>query len=150
MILDRIENFKLYAGIGPEFKEVFEFIEANHFEKTAPGRYMLRGDTYYMLQNYETRPESEGFFEAHRKYIDLHYVISGRERHDYANISALNLRDTYNDEKDLVVYDGKGCGFVLNQGYFVVYFPEDAHMPNLRAGANPEKIVKMVVKIPVK
>jgi YhcH/YjgK/YiaL family protein len=150
MILDRIENFKLYAGRSPDFKEAFEFIRTNHFEKAAPGRYVLKGDMYYMLQNYETKPESEGFFETHRKYIDLQYVVSGRERHDYANSSTLKLRDAYNAEKDLAVYDGKGCSFVLNQGFFAVYFPEDAHMPNIRIDGNPEKMIKVVVKIPVK
>ncbi|MDR0730547.1 MAG: YhcH/YjgK/YiaL family protein [Treponema sp.] len=149
MILDRIENSKLYAGLGSDFKEAFEFIAASHFEKAAPGRYVLKGDMYYTLQIYETRPEAEAFFEAHRAYIDLQYVVSGRERHDYANISALTIRDAYNAEKDLVVYDGKGCGFVVNQGFFAVYFPEDAHMPNLRIDGNPEKMVKVVVKIPV-
>ncbi|MDR2376530.1 MAG: YhcH/YjgK/YiaL family protein [Treponema sp.] len=150
MILDRIENSKLYAGLGSDFKAAFEFIAANHFEKAAPGRYVLRGDMYYMLQDYETKPLSEGFFEAHRKYIDLQYVVSGRERHDYANISTLNLRDTYNAEKDLVVYDGKGYSFVVSRGFFAVYFPEDAHMPNLRIDGKPEKMIKVVVKIPVR
>ncbi|MDR0641972.1 MAG: YhcH/YjgK/YiaL family protein [Treponema sp.] len=150
MILDRSANFKLYGGLGPEFKAAFEFIRANRFEKAAPGRHALEGDMYYMLQQYETRPESEGFFEAHRAYIDLQYMVSGRERHNYANIAALEARDAYNAEKDLAVYDGKGCGFVLNQGFFVVYFPEDAHMPNLWVDGNPASVVKLVVKIPVR
>jgi YhcH/YjgK/YiaL family protein len=150
MILDRIENSKLYRGLSLDFKAAFEFIEASRFEKAVPGTYELQGAMYYMLQNYETKPESEGFFETHRKYIDLQYVISGKERHDYAHSSTLKVRNPYNPEKDLVVYDGKGCSFVLNQGFFVVYFPEDAHMPNLRIDGNPEKMIKVVVKIPVK
>jgi YhcH/YjgK/YiaL family protein len=150
MILDRIGNSVLYAGLSPDFKAAFEFITTTNFEKAVPGTYTLKGDMYYMLQNYETKPESEGFFETHRKYIDLQYVISGRERHDYAHFSTLRVRNPYNDEKDLTVYDGEGCSFVLNQGFFVVYFPEDAHMPNLMAEGNPEKMLKAVVKIPIK
>jgi YhcH/YjgK/YiaL family protein len=149
MILDRVENSKLYEGLGPGFKEAFEFIRANHFESAGPGPYVLNGGMYYMLQNYETKPEAEGFFESHRRYIDLQYVVSGRECHHYANSSTLKVRDTYNAEKDLAVYDGKGYGFVLNQGFFVVYFPEDAHMPNIRINGNPERVIKVVVKIPV-
>jgi YhcH/YjgK/YiaL family protein len=150
MILDRIENSKLYGELGSDFKVAFEFIETNHFEKAVPGTYKLQGDMYYMLQNYETKPESGGFFETHRKYIDLQYVIRGKERHDYAHSSTLKVRNPYDAEKDLIVYDGKGCSFVLSQGFFVVYFPEDAHMPNLRTDGNPERMIKVVVKIPVK
>jgi YhcH/YjgK/YiaL family protein len=149
MILDRIENSKLYTGLRPDFKEAFECLTNTRFETAAPGRYELKGDMYYTVQNYETKPESKGFFETHRRYIDLQYVISGKERHDYANSSTLKVRDPYNAEKDLVVYDGKGCTFIVNQGFFVIYFPEDAHMPNLQAGGNPEKMIKVVVKIPV-
>jgi YhcH/YjgK/YiaL family protein len=148
MILDRIENSKFYAGLGSDFQAAFEFIEHTHFEKAAPGSYPLKGDMYYLLQNYETKPESEGFFETHRRYIDLQYVVHGKERHNFANSSTLKVRTPYDAGKDLVVYDGKGCTFVLNPCFFVVYFPEDAHMPNLRVDSNPEKMIKVVVKIP--
>jgi YhcH/YjgK/YiaL family protein len=150
MVLDHIENSKIYTGLGSSFKEVFEFIGKNHFEKILPGQYALKDDMYYMLQNYETKLESEGFFETHRRYIDLQYVVYGKERHDYAHFSTLKVRDPYDAGKDLVVYDGKGCGFILNQGFFVIYFPEDAHMPNLRIDNKPEKMIKVVVKIPLK
>ena len=151
MICDSIKNLKLYCGLSPDFKEVNDFIMSNDLEKTPPGRYTLKGDIYYMVQNYETKPESEGFFEAHRKFIDLQYVVSGKERHNYAHLSNLKVREQYNAEKDMASYDGDGtsCSLILNKGFFAVYFPEDAHMPNLRIGKDPEKMIKVVFKIPV-
>ena len=149
MIFDNIKNHKLYTVLGPNFKEAFEFVTGNQFEKTAPGRYPLKGEMYYMVQNYETKPESEGFFETHRKFIDLQYVISGKECHGYAHSSLMKERDPYNEEKDMTVYDGKGSSLILEKGFFVIYFPEDAHMPNIKTGNSPEKMIKVVVKIPV-
>ena len=149
MIYDNVKNLKLYTGLGPGFKEAFDFVMSSNHEKTPPGRYSLKGDMYYMVQNYETKPESEGFFESHRKFIDLQYVVIGKERHDYAHPSRLKVRDQYDAEKDLVVYDGKGCSLILEKDFFVIYFPDDVHMPNLRVGNDPEKVIKVVVKIPV-
>jgi YhcH/YjgK/YiaL family protein len=102
-----------------------------------------------MVQNYETKPEPEGFFEVHRKYIDLQYVVSGKERHDFAHLSAMKQRNPYDAEKDILVLDGKGFSLVLEAGFFVIYYPEDAHMPNLRTGSEAQKMIKVVVKIPV-
>jgi YhcH/YjgK/YiaL family protein len=148
MIFDTISNHKLYAGLGSRFQEAFELIAGNHFQKD-PGRYELKGGMFYLVQSYETKPESEGFFEAHRKFIDIQFIVSGKERHDFAHVSCLKQRDPYNEEKDLLVYDGKGNTIILDKGFFAIYFPEDAHMPNLKAGSNPEKMMKVIVKIPV-
>ena len=149
MIYDNINNFKLYTDLGETFKEAFKFITENQFEKTAPGRYPLSGSMFYLVQNYESKPVSEGLFEAHRKFIDLQYVVSGSERHDFAHISFMKQRDAYNDEKDLTVFDGKGSGLTMEKGFFAIYFPEDVHMPNIRLNSEPEEMIKVIVKIPV-
>ena len=150
MIYDSIKNSKLYSGLGPGFREAFDFFISTKFEKTPPCRYDLKDGIYYMVQNYETKPEAEGFFETHRKYIDLQCVVSGRERHDFTHFSTLKQRDPYDTEKDMVIYDGKGNSLILEAGYFVIYYPDDAHMPNIRAGKEPQKMIKVVLKIPVK
>ena len=149
MIYDSIKNGKLYTGLGPAFRDVFEFINGNNLEKTAAGRYPLKDGVYYLVQEYETKPESEGLFEAHRKFIDLQYIASGRERHYFANISDVKLKTPYNEEKDFAAYEGSGYSLILNRGFFAIYYPEDIHMPNLRAGNEPEKTIKVVFKIPV-
>ena len=148
MIFDHKNNFGLYTGLGKNFKEAFELITGDGLEKK-PGRYELKNGVYYMVQSYETKPENEGFFETHRKYIDLQYIVSGKERHGVAHVSILTLRTPYDAEKDLVVYDGHGSSLILDTGFFSIYFPEDAHMPNLRVGSDPEKMAKVVAKIPV-
>ncbi|MCL2480024.1 MAG: YhcH/YjgK/YiaL family protein [Treponema sp.] len=149
MIFDSIKNSRLYTGLGSDFKKVFEFINKTNLENKAAGRYPLEGSVYYLVQEYETKPESEGFFEAHRKFIDLQYIARGSERHNFTNISALKLKTPYDDEKDFAAYEGQGNSLVLNRGFFAIYYPDDAHMPNLKAGSAPEKMLKVVFKIPV-
>ena len=148
MIYDNIKNYELYSNLRPDFKEALELLNSNNFEK-ALGRYEFKNGMYYLVQSYESKLESDTFFESHRKYIDIQYVTSGKERHNVANISTLTIRDSYNEEKDLIKYDGQGSSLIVEAGYFAIYFPEDGHMPNARAGNEPETISKVIFKIPV-
>ena len=147
MIIDNIKNYKLYIGLCPGFREAFEFIAGNKFEKI-PGKYPIKGDIYYMMQEYESKPEAGVLFEAHRKFIDIQYILSGKERHIYAHLPLLSEKKPYDPEKDAAFYEGRGSGIEMEKGFFAVYFPDDAHIPNLRITDLPEKMTKIVLKIP--
>jgi len=148
MIYDHIKNYKLYSGLKADFKEALELLSGNNFEKE-PGRHEFKNGMFYLVQSYESKLEADTFYESHRKYIDIQYVTSGKERHYVANISTLTVRDGYNEEKDLIKYDGKASSLVVEAGYFTIYFPEDGHMPNARVGSEPEAVSKVIFKIPV-
>ena len=148
MILDTIENFKNYAAIKPEIKKSLEFLCKGDFRETKPGNYDLEDGVYYMVQEIQSRPEEGVFFEAHRKYIDIQFVISGDDVHGYAPLSSLKIRDSYDQEKDIAFYDGTGSTFCLKPGSFAIYFPHDAHKPNLTIN-EPAPLKKIVVKVPV-
>jgi len=148
MIYDNIKNCALYAGLRSEFKEAFELIKSNKFEKT-PGRYELNNGMFYLAQSYETRPEADCVFESHRKFIDLQYIVSGKEFHGIANISFLTPKDSYNEEKDIIKYSGTGANILLDESYYGIYFPEDGHKPNISINLEPVKMYKLVFKIPV-
>jgi YhcH/YjgK/YiaL family protein len=148
MIIDRIENARLYLGLGTAFKEAFSFLQAKGFENKEPGRCEISGGTYCLVQRYETRPEAGCLFEAHRRYIDLHYIVAGTECHRYSHLAGLELREPYSESSDAAMYGGQGSRFTLGPGFFAIYYPEDAHMPNLIAAETPEKMIKVVVKIP--
>ena len=149
MIFDSIKNYRHYAGLGADFLDVFELFHGNSFKKEA-GRYEFKNGIFYLVQSYNTKPESEGAFEAHRKYIDIQFISDGRERHNAGHISFMNTSIPYNQEKDIEFFTGSGSTLILHSGFFAVYFPEDVHMPNLQIGDDPEHVIKAVAKIPVK
>lgn len=148
MIIDKIANIGLYAGLRQDIRKALEFLKAENFETRAAGRYPLEGDMYYMVQDYETKPEAESFFEAHRKFIDVQCIVRGSERHGYANIGDLKPNADYDGEKDFQTYSGSGGMYLLEAGTFAVYFPTDGHMPNVSPGKQA-KVRKVVVKVPV-
>jgi len=145
MIIDRIENAALYGGLGERIALALASVRT----KREPGRYELDGDKVFALvQQYQTKPMAEGKWEAHRKHIDVQYVAAGIERIGWANISRLKVTEPYDDSKDVAFYKGDGDFVTVPAGWFVILFPEDAHMPCTALDA-PAPVTKVVVKVRV-
>jgi biofilm protein TabA len=66
----------------------------------------------------------------------------------WAPLDALSVRTPYDEQKDLTILDGCGDFFTLRQGMFVIFFPNDAHMPSL-AIDSPQMVNKIVLKVRV-
>lgn len=148
MIIDRIENAAIYFPLHPRFKQAFEYLSQIDVLSIPVGRHEVDGASMYALvQEYTTKPKSEGKWEAHRRYIDLQYVVQGAEGMGYANIRHLEQGE-YVPEKDFLPLYGEGDQVNLQKGCFVLLFPEDAHMPNMALG-KPAPARKIVLKIAV-
>lgn len=149
MILDRLENSHLYEHVHALLPAAFEFLRSEAAAGLPNGRHELRGsDLFAIVQQYETKPREQGFWEAHRRYIDVQYVVEGTERMGYANLNTLQVRDAYDAEKDFLVLDGDGDLFTVPAGHFTIFTSQDAHMPSL-AVSTPASVRKIVVKIAV-
>ena len=44
------------------------------------------------------------------------------------------MRQPYDADKDVAIYDGQGDFFVVPAGMFTIFMPQDAHMPCLSPG----------------
>jgi biofilm protein TabA len=115
------------------------------------GRVELGDGVFAIEQAYETKLRADGFFESHRKYIDVQTVVVGEELMEVADVSRMRVRQPYNAERDLVIYDDNTEASLLRvyPGQAAVFFPSDVHMPTLRIRSAPVLIRKSVVKIPV-
>ena len=73
------------------------------------GKYEIDGeDIFVSVQDYNTKPESEGKFEAHKQYADIQFIIKGEEKLGYTNIKNCKPTTFYDDKNDIVFLDGKG------------------------------------------
>ena len=111
----------------------------------------LSDGSFALEQAYLPRARPDGFFESHRKYIDVQVIVEGEELMEVAEVARLTVSDPYLLERDLIKYADLADASVLRMkmGDVAVFFPEDGHMPSLR-WRGPGLARKTVVKVPVK
>jgi len=149
MSTDRLTNAHLYLGLGENIQRAFEYLQHVNLDTLPVGRLELDGIKMYVTsQEYATKLPEQGKWEAHRRYIDLQYLISGTERIGYSQLSKMTHGE-YNPEKDFLALAGSGDFVTLNAGDFMLLFPEEAHMPGM-AVDQPVLVKKAVVKIAIK
>lgn len=114
-------------------------------------RIELSGGVFALEQAYFTRVPADGFFESHRKFIDVQVVFDGEEWMEIADIGRASVRQPYNPERDLIVYhDGAGPWTLhIAAGQAAVFYPADVHRPGMCGSAGPKLVRKTVIKVPV-
>lgn len=149
MIIDHIDNAAIYDGVAPRLTAALAYLRDTDFAGMELGRYDIDGDAIYaMVQAYTTKDVSKGMWEAHRRYIDVQYVVSGNERMGYANLDGLTVSKAYEEEDDYLLLEGDGDFLTMPAGTFIILGPQDAHMPQIAAGT-PCEVSKVVVKVAV-
>ena len=138
----------MYRGLSPRIALAFDYLRGTDFRRAATGTFEIDGRRVYaIVQEYATLDRTQGTWEAHRRHIDLQYVVSGTERIGYAHVNRL-APGRYDEAKDLLPLSGEGDFLTLGAGDFMLLFPEDAHMPRIAVNA-AEIVRKVVVKIAV-
>ncbi|HJB00304.1 MAG TPA: YhcH/YjgK/YiaL family protein [Candidatus Mediterraneibacter merdavium] len=147
MIFDSIDNKDSYKHF-PLLFQALDFL-SNLPENTLPstGTILIEDQLFFNPVTLVSKPESECIFEAHRKYIDLHYIVEGVERIGTADITALTETVPYSEEKDIGFFAGTADGYYnLKPGQFMLCFPHDAHKVAIMSD-RPAPIKKIVFKI---
>ena len=149
MIYDKIDNLETYAGISEDIRIGLEFLR-DAKPDMANGVYQLNPRVKAIVSEYETKPQNENGFEAHRQYIDIQYALKGQERVACLPIEKLTETKPYSEEGDCALYSAatihQSSNLSLQPGYFAIFFPQDGHMPGLCA-TTPEPVRKVVVKV---
>lgn len=116
----------------------------------ATERVELAGGAFALEQTYAPKPRPEGFFESHRKYIDVQVIVEGEELMEVEDVSRLVVTQDFTPERDLIKYADTTVASVLRMraGDVAVFFPEDGHMPSLH-WRGTGLVRKTVVKVPV-
>lgn len=149
MIVDSLKNAKLYIPLHPGFKKAFDFLEACEAEFPPVGKHTIDGTSVYAsVQEYDTSPEENNSWEAHRKYIDIQFIGSGHELIGYTNAENIKDFSSYNCEKDCMTAAKAGNAAFIDMlpGYFAIFYPDEAHKPKCIAGTKTH-VQKIVVKV---
>ena len=123
MIIDRIQNRAYYEGMHPDFSLAFDWIERAMREEPPTGRYALDGDRVYaMVQEYEGKEDHE-IFEGHRRYLDIQFILSGRESMEAATPAACDVATEYREDKDVAFFTchGEKVTMTLGADFFAIF-----------------------------
>ncbi len=151
MIADSIKNHSLYP-FGPAWKAAFEFLKTLTPE-TEAGKRLIQDDRLFAgVDCYETKSRAAAKLETHRKYVDIQVLLSGEEVIEIFPKQELTVSEPYSPDKDAEFYrapENAPVKTTLRPGQFLVFFPEDAHMPCLMTGSSPQPVKKVVIKVAV-
>jgi biofilm protein TabA len=111
----------------------------------------LSSGAFVIEQAYDTHLRADGFFESHKKFIDVQAIFEGEELMEVADVSRMTVRQPYNEKRDLIIYEDNTDATLLRvyANQIAVFFPTDVHMPTMRIRAAAVPVRKCVVKIPV-
>ncbi len=149
MVIDLLKRAPLYAGLSPRLRIGLEWLQQTDLAALADGRYPIDGEAVYaIVQRYRTRGPESCRWEAHRRFIDIQYVETGREQIGWAPVETLQPDTPHDAERDLAFFTGQGVTLPVPAGTFLILHPSDAHRPCMAAGA-PADVLKVVVKVQV-
>lgn len=151
MIFDRLEHIDFYKnlGTGNRYAKAIEWLKTNDLENIPEGWYKIDDKAVRAgVFSYTTSLWEEIPYEAHKKYTDIHYVVSGKEVITSASAADLKPVTDYDPKDDAILFDGSepGLRVSVKSGEFVMVFPWDAHKPKAADG-EPSKVKKIVIKI---
>ena len=99
MWIGKIEELQNYNLLSDSVKtNILDFFRTNNLKELASGRYELGNGNYVNIFEYETK-NVDDTFEAHKKYIDIHYVIAGEEIIRVCDKAKEIIKD-YDDQED--------------------------------------------------
>ncbi|HMM39802.1 MAG TPA: YhcH/YjgK/YiaL family protein [Desulfovibrio sp.] len=146
MILDRLENWELYFR-SPLMERVRLCLAGLTPDSPLGEREIQGRDAWVNLFEGALRLPEQARFESHRVYADVQMVVRGEERCGWVPREGLTCDGDYDPDKDVAFHRVPAAGaetFGLRPGLFVVFFPGDAHMPQL---GGPGSVLKAVAKI---
>lgn len=151
MIVTNFDNLTKQIASSKELKKAIDFLMDKRQQELPDGRIDIDGDRVYALvQSYRSKMERHNpNFEAHRKYIDIQYIVSGKEILGWAPLENVNITVPYDQERDVSFGTVKADEWTpvrFTEGQVIVLYPTDAHAPTL-AVDQPENIKKIIMKI---
>lgn len=148
MIFGNLENLESYSYLPSLVKEALMHAKNNDIEKFDLGIHEIKGkDLFFNRVDYKTKDEDDRFWEGHKSYIDVHVVFSGRE--------GINLNFSKNldfiefiEKDDFLSFSGeKNSTVILEEGDFLICYPEDIHMTCLKVCGESSYVKKAIYKV---
>lgn len=130
-------------------RRIRPFINKMQKEDFPIGQYPLGKDDYAIITEADLS-ETDTFIELHKKFIDVHYILSGCELIRYNYQDNLQIVKEYDEETDSFIAQGNLDSYVtLFPEDLAIIYPLEPHMTKLQPkgvkGVN--KVKKIIFKL---
>lgn len=146
MILDVLDNAELYSGLPRPLVAALEYLRATDLAALPIGKTLIDGERLFALtQEYTPKSAALLKYEAHRRYWDVQYVVSGVERMGWNTLARMTVSEPYDAERDVAFFRGSGDLVRVPAGTFAIFGPSDVHMPGVAVEERNVGVVRKVV-----
>lgn len=149
MIFGNIKNLKEFPYLEKGIQECFEYAKTNDLLAFEKGSHEIDKERLFVnIVEYETTDADKRFWEAHKNYLDVHFMLQGEEQIDLNFIQNMELKEFVEKDDFLPMKGEKNASVVLHNGDFLVCYPSDGHRTAV-AVKEPSKIKKAIFKVRV-
>jgi biofilm protein TabA len=148
-VMDRLENAAQYTALHPAFAKAFAFLRRPDLAALEPGKHLIDGEKVFCtIAKGAGKKKEEARLEAHRKYIDIQYVVAGADEIGWRPTAACQeLDQSYDAASDIMFFKDKPEAWLkVTPKSFVIFFPKDAHAPMISDGPLHKVVVKIAVE----
>jgi biofilm protein TabA len=153
MILAPLAEMDRFARLHPLFPAAIDYLRSADLAGLPPGKHAIQGDRLFVIIAEDLgRGRERSPLEAHRRYIDLQYIVRGADEMGWRRLATCtHPQAPFDLDRDIIFFDDPPeTWFTVPPGALAVFFPEDAHAPLAGqfpgdAGALRKAVVKVAV-----
>ena len=148
MIYGLIEELSNYKGLSNNLDKVIDFIGDNDINMLPLGRTDISGDDIYVnVVESDLSDPLDVQFEFHKKYLDLHIDIVGRERILFSDKNIFTIEHEYEEDADYSLGEGSTIAeCIIDKNHFCICLINEPHKPCVKI-TSENKTKKAIFKI---
>lgn len=145
-----ILNQRMEDNLSQKIEKAIGYVQSQNPHSLPVGKYEMSDGSYFMVQEYITKKESNCRLESHRQFVDVQWILKGKEKIKTISVDKLDPEIEYNIKSDVAFWEPvrNMMEIVLHDGSYTVLYPNNAHMPCI-AVEGQESIRKVVIKIKI-
>lgn len=146
MVLDHLSNCDFYYSQHPLFPKAFDYLKGLKESDFENAKLEIDGDQCFALfYKGEGKEPDPILMEAHKKYIDIQYVLKGSDLMGFRPLlECSRVHTAYVEADDYMLFkDQPHTNILVKENCFTIFYPTDAHAPLL----GKKEMWKVVVKV---
>ena len=151
-VFGRISDAESLVRMDGRIRAAFDFLRRKDLAQLPDGRYEIDGSNVYAtVSSPRLMPFAEARVEAHRRYVDIHVPMAGRETFGVHELTTAELSLPFDCDSDCIMLDAKLRPVTVGEGEFALFYPPaGGHAPGCTLEEkSPDGFRKIVVKVKV-